>query len=612
MEDSSAAISPATSRAKEDNDLSKICNEMKTWLSGSPATNRLEDNDKESKRRPSTSSIVGSATAGSPMSDVPKSAQGANERCEEPVIDTNKPEDSPSLSNAPSKLSAVIQRINSDSAHDGCDTSLGEQCEESKPEGYPSPVLRAHTLLSDAPRPRPLNEIEAATAEFSAIDPCAVHSWSVSNLCPTEGEDEHGISSLGFLIKEEEDESLNRGLFSVPVIEEDISYQPTESFRNHAKEKGTGPQSLVKSWLTNFLEPPFMLVTYESLVDESLVKCAIDPETGEFLAPVLQPETVRSVVQGPCEGYADLGWRQANMTAKLHIERHIKNCDNIANALRLNLEQLDQEPISLAGAKEEERWPEAKCVIRPAAPSDFANIAEIINAEASSEANPQIFQDKPATVEGVSKIFDACIANNRPFIVATPAQDDFLDKSKWPQNSDDIYQEFSKYMATQPRPVVPVVGFAFVSDYRMGLYGAPCPASQYSGQVRLLIHPDQQRKLYGSALMSRLFLSVSPFHRSVVDHVWKCEKPDGVYEFPVRHNKRQYTQLYAELFFEPHDLQAYQWKADFLEKFGFQEIGYFRNAAAQIEDEHRGQWLNMVLLQSDIMPPSKIMVPLLS
>jgi L-amino acid N-acyltransferase YncA len=364
-------------------------------------------------------------------------------------------------------------------------------------------------------------------------------------------------------------------------------------------------QGIVEVWRTRYLEPSSTQVSQECLHSDTGIHSDINPENGEFLDPVVHPQTVQSVVEGPCRDYNDIGWRHVNMTAELHIKRERKSRMNV---LQMQTEQDDhkQEPLAASAAPKEPPWPDAKCVIRPATPADFAQIAEIMNKEASNECDPQIFQDELTTVQDISRIFDACAANSRPFIVVTPAQVNFLDQSKWPKDSDDLYQEFAKYMAANPRPDPSVYGFAFITDYRTGLHGGSCPASRFNGQVRLVVHPNQGRKLYGSALLDRILLCVSPFHRNSIDYVWDCENPKGVYEFPATYNKRQYTQLYLEHFYEQVIGPEYVFKAAFARKFDFRQVGHLRNAVFRTDDQENKKWLNMVLWQVDLTPVSKI------
>ncbi|KAG8426948.1 hypothetical protein J3459_007669 [Metarhizium acridum] len=609
MEASPAAISPGPTRAQEEDGFSRMCEEMKTWLSGSPAVKCVKSADEGTKMKSSKSATAVSSKARSSIL-MPKAASDAHAESERTTSeDVRKLEAVTILSNGPSNPPVEIQEVMSQldtrglTAQDGCGTLVGEQPENIKSIESSKSIPRASTLLSDTPLPAPLHIIQAATAELSAVKPRedvqSGHSWSVSNVCPTEGGHEDGSSSLSFVVEQEADSNIPHPS-SVLKVQEKIAHQHTGRFLDYATAEGS--QCLLGAWLTKFPALPSVKVPNEDLCNESFVQCAIDTENGEFLPRIPQPETVRHMVGGPCEGYNDIGWRQLNMTSALYIKREMESREN---ALRMIPEQLDHKPEPLAGT-EEVQWPKAKCVIRPAAPSDFAQIAEIINAEAANTANAQIFQEKLAMADDVCKIFDACIANSRPFIVAIPAQDDFLDQSKWPKDSDEVYQEFAKYMAAKPKPPAPVAGFAFVSDYRMNLYGAPCHASRYTGQVRLAVHPDHQRKLYGSALMDRILLSISPFCRSTLDYVWKCDDPKDVYQFPLTRNRRQYTQLYFEHFFAQEDKAPYQPGAEFLAKFGFQEVGYFKNAAVRLDDQHHSHWLNMVLWQSDITPPSKI------
>lgn len=483
-------------------------------------------------------------------------------------------------------------------------SAIGEMIDKDRKPSMSGPSLMVNAELSDAPFSVPLHVIQTVTAELPTTNAQVdhgEHGWSVSMVCPTEARRDDG-TSLHSLPFKDESESQDLDVASLPQLPEKIQDTPAVLFPGFSTARGT--HDLVRAWKTKFLVSPPIAVSHERLRDASLIKCDINPKDGRFLSPVIQPETVRSLSDGLARDYNDIAWRQSNMTSELHIKREVKSRESVANALRTSLEHVVAP--NPAAEIEEAIWPDAKCVVRPAAPSDFAEIAEIINSEARNSRKAQIFETRMATVEDVSKIFKACVASDRPFIVARPSQEDFLDRGKWPKNSDLVYEEFAKYVAVRPRPVSPIVGFAFITDYRVGLFGAPCPGSRFSGQLRLVVHPDHRHKMYGSALLDRILLSVSPFHQSAVDHVWECDSARGVYEFPTTINKRQYIQLYLELFCEQKPLPDYKWRAEFLGKFGFQEVGYLKNAAVQMDDQYHNNWFNMVLWQRDITPTTKL------
>ncbi|KHN99619.1 Acyl-CoA N-acyltransferase [Metarhizium album ARSEF 1941] len=550
MKGLAGASPPGKPRGREEDDeLARICEEMRTWLSGLPAANFFEATDAETKIKSSKSTVVDSSKADFESLASSKSEPDARATSERTTSEDLRrlgagtillPLESPAAIETP-KSQLGTSRLE---AQDGCDKAAGKQSEKTK-----------------------------------------------SNASP------HSMPSLTLMIEREADSRRVRAL-SASKVPEKTARHKTGSCLDYASRKGN--QCLLGAWFPKLSARPSWAIPYESSRDK---KYSAQGGLDAQMARVPGPETFRGRAEGPYPDYDDINWRRANMTSELHIEQEVKRRENLEKLMSMTFEQFGHK--SLAGAGEEQ-WPEAKCLIRPAAPPDFAQIAEIINAEASNTDDTQVFLDKPTSADDVREIFDACTTNGRPFIVALPAQDDFLDQSKWPKGSDEVYQEFVKYMAAKPKPTAPVVGFAFVSDYRMSLYGTPCPASQYTGQVRLVVRADHQRKLYGSALIDRILLSVSPFYRSALDHKWKCDDPKDVYRFPVTHNRRQYTQLYLELFLSQDDSTTYRWKAEFLRKFGFQEVGYLKNAAVQMDGQHHNRWLTMVLWQSNITPTSKI------
>ncbi|OAQ70127.1 Acyl-CoA N-acyltransferase [Pochonia chlamydosporia 170] len=605
MDSSASVVSSRTPQPGEGDNLAKICDEMRLWIAQVPGIKQQFDSsdDGGAKAKSSRSTIVVPSKEGSPDLEslkltthrLPEPEKNNMGETNDSKVTQSFPKDSLKPSSTLEEVTNGIGDVIISSPNIG-NSQVGSEIRNIRERRTPD------ERVSDAPHPAPLHIIQAATAPFSVGKPKleqAEQSWSISSACYVED-----IS--------ENDAPWHKLLSQMEPAIHDVNNTCSPPHVHHIRDQygelltyatSIGKHGLLEAWLTEFPAPSSVTVPNECLGNDSFVEKAINPENGEFFGPIVQPDTVRRRTDGPCVGYNDISWRQANMTTELHIKREVKSRESIATEIRMALEQIEPRPLSVV---EDDQWPDAQCVIRSATPSDFAQIADIINAEASATKSPQIFKGSVVEGEDVSKIFDACRRNYRPFIVAAPAEDDFLDQSKWPSNSGKVYKEFAKYMAAHPKPASPIVGFAFVTDYHMGWDGTPCAASRLTGQVRLVVHPNHRRKLYGSALMDRILLSVSPFHRSALDHAWKCAAGKGVYEFPVTRNKRQYTQLYLELFCEKNDPETYKWRTELLKKFGFQDIGYFFNAVVRMDEQHHCQWYDKVLLATEITPTSKV------
>ncbi|KAK2590656.1 hypothetical protein QQS21_011655 [Conoideocrella luteorostrata] len=454
---------------------------------------------------------------------------------------------------------------------------------------------------SAVPLPAPLHIIQAAMGSSLALRNKRSESdcgWSVSSVCFTDDGTKHVALLPSLSIKEESNVSHNPEAPSKISDEADACLQneaPAEDLKNDP----------VEAWMAKYMTSPTIIIPSDRLIDKSGAHCDIHPEKGKFLSPLSHPAIEKDTVYGPCRDYDDICWRQANMTADLHIQRELKCRENVFKALRITLDQ-EVHVLDVPAPSEEEEWPEAKCVIRPARASDLSAIADIVNAETSLKTSPQVFETNMVLLEDVEKIWDLCRVTSRPFIVVTPAEVDVLDKTKWPEGSDNIYQKFARYIADNPLPAPPVVGFAYITDSRLNTGGHLRLESRYSGSLRIFVHPEHRRNLYGSALVDRIMLSISPFYTSRLDHGWQCDQPDGVYEFPASHNSRQYAQIYVEMFNTRKYEKSREWKTEFLQKWGFKKVGFFANVVVSEDDQHHLHWLDVAIWECPITPISKI------
>lgn len=327
----------------------------------------------------------------------------------------------------------------------------------------------------------------------------------------------------------------------------------------------------------------------------------IDPETGHLLDPIKHPETHMDHCGGQCKDEKDLAWRQANMTSTLHIKR----CQELKRRQEVERQQV-QVWEQLTPTPEEVVWPKANCLIRPAAPRDFGAIAAIMNLEIQQEKRPRIVQAEPATLQDVEFAYHYCQQNLRPFLVAIPVGTDLVDRSKWPQDADEEYEEYMKFKRTQPEKKPPsVLGFAFVTETRVGVLGSHCSGSRFSGQIKLAVHPAHRRKSYGSALLDRILLCTAIYHRSLVDHQWECPEPAAIYEdLPIR-NQRKYTHLYIDTLFEGAEDSDIKWITNMLEKFEFKRIACFKNSM-RLDRGENSTWMDLVTWELEARPVAEI------
>lgn len=358
--------------------------------------------------------------------------------------------------------------------------------------------------------------------------------------------------------------------------------------------------SRTMAWLLKTFKAPAIVQLTPSGSAINHYKRDIDTDTGDFLPEISYPDTFKTLHEGACCDHRDMAWRQANMTAELHINREIRSRELLATKLRTQLKhQTEDIPIEQAA------WPKAECVVRPATPKDFQAIAIIMNMERQAKGSPQVFEWKDVTAADIQKIYNSCRGSLWPFIVATTAGDTLLDRSNWPEGATKAYQSYVAFRSSQAQPQQEILGFAFVTEARVGILGTPCPGSRHAGQAKVIVHPDHRGKLYGSALLDRILLCTAPFHRSLVDYEWQCQDSANIYESISFQNRRKYAWIYVETFCDGKDDPACKAAASFLEKFEFKEVCCLPSAI-KTDRYYDSRWLDLVLWARETQPRSDI------
>ncbi|KAH7170192.1 hypothetical protein EDB81DRAFT_876235 [Dactylonectria macrodidyma] len=436
---------------------------------------------------------------------------------------------------------------------------------------------------SRAPHPVPLHIIEAVTSGIAAprAKPKLSNSaWSLSEL--DSDQDPLPVNS------DAQDSTRPYSPACLPEHDHTIAAGKCD------------PDPFTQDWVTACWSPPTVKLLYGGARVPSSDQQDIDTDNGSLMAPVEYPKTYANQSLGPCNNALDVNWRQAHMTSELRIVREIQNRQKLAQKIRNEIEEKAREsqpdPI-------EEPWPTADCLLRPATPKDFPGIADIINKESKQAKAPQVFETAPVGPQDIQKMYDNCRRNLRPFVVAVASESKFSDRSKWPAGweKDPDFEKFvskqSKKFSTGNR----VLGFALVTNSRMGLFGFPCHGSRFTGRITVLVDPTQRRKLYGSALLDRILLSVAVYHRSLVDYKWECAEPALIYEDVPTKNRRKYARVYIETLVETDQDISNDWISNLMEKFEFRQVARF-GKSIRTDNSPQRQWLDSVFWELEARP----------
>ncbi|OAQ89423.1 Acyl-CoA N-acyltransferase [Purpureocillium lilacinum] len=416
--------------------------------------------------------------------------------------------------------------------------------------------------------------------EFLQKEKRSADSWSVSDLDPSTN-----INSQSVKLVEK-----------LPEIRRPVSRKDHRATFNTTLLSGKGKEgSISHTWLDS-LELPEPVTLPKDSNGLEYRRFDIDTITGNMIAPPEYPETLQCYIEGACRDARDIGWRRCNMTSELQITRELASRQKLGMQVRDSIAQVQADTrVASDAAAEDHQWPNAHCVVRPACPADFQQIADIINLETQS-GSLHVLDSKQVSAADINKVFTYCQHHKRPFIVAVPAEDELLDPAKWPKSSGKAYQEYLEFKKSQPVRTPPVVGFGFISEaFRVGLLNAPCPGMRFSGQARIVVHPKHRRQLYGSALLDKL-LSCICFRRSFVDYEWKCAESGHIYDTSHTSNVRQYTRLYIEVLCEGREDAGLKWRDAMLSKYGFTEAAHLRRFV-RTDRGPESKWIDVVLYE---------------
>ncbi|KAF4448803.1 hypothetical protein F53441_7852 [Fusarium austroafricanum] len=354
---------------------------------------------------------------------------------------------------------------------------------------------------------------------------------------------------------------------------------------------GVNPSlALVTSWeaLHNF-EYPVVDLTQNRRDD-----CDINPANGKPIPPVRYIKLQENKHSAHQRNLMD-------RNSEGHIDREIA----LRKAMKEEIErkEQDEKEAYTKMTLEEDKWPDAHCTLRPAEAGDLQSIANIINLEMRREDS----QISPSKVEPahIATLYNNCLAKHRPFIVAISSPTQIPNRYGWSKDEEEAYQEFLKFKKSRQASQGPgILGFAFVNDSRQGFLGGVCSGSRFSGQIKLVVHPNHRRKLVGSALLDRILLCTSIYHRSLVDYTWDCSETKRTYEYVSTHNQQKYNRLYLETFFTGSKDPRIEGIIRLLEKYDFARVAHFKEAVKH--GKCPGVWKDLVVWEHEARSATEI------
>ncbi|KAF5657569.1 acyl n-acyltransferase [Fusarium heterosporum] len=335
----------------------------------------------------------------------------------------------------------------------------------------------------------------------------------------------------------------------------------------------------------------------QSRGDPGTDDCDINTVTGKLIPPVRYIK-----LQRDSKEQAHIR-RRMDLTSGGHIARELAR----RQTLKEEIQRREQEAQYINQAIiQEETWPNAGCTLRPVATKDFQVIAEIINLEMKQGQDSQIFiSSNKVDPAHIATLYNACLAKHRPFVVAVPSPGQIPNRAGWSKAEEDEYQEFLKFKEARNASQSPnILGFAFIADSRQGFLGGACPGSRFTGQIKLVVHPSHRRKLIGTALLDRILMCASIYHRSLIDYTWDCSEARRTYEYVSAHNQQKYNKLYLETFLIGGEDPRMAGISRLLEKFDFERVAHFKDAVKH--GNQPGIWKDLIVWELETRLTSEI------
>ncbi|EXM37406.1 hypothetical protein RAB80_005192 [Fusarium oxysporum f. sp. vasinfectum] len=404
-------------------------------------------------------------------------------------------------------------------------------------------------------------------------------------------------TSNALVLRERSFSTASMALSAVPLSSDEMAAWNTPRPYDHDKDDDmalvqVNPNSLtaVEKWETQQESYPIFNLTESRhpRVDD----CDINPATGKLIPP---PRYIK--IQKDTQ--ARHNWRRAVTNSEGYIAREL----DLRKTKQEEIERKKEEQKYANMTHEEDKWPDADCTLRPVQPEDFQGIANIINNEMQREGS-QVYLPK-VNCAHIAELYNACTSNRRPFIVAIESPCEIANRSGWSKADEKRYQKLLGYMKSHGASEIPtILGFAFVDDSRQDFLGHACQGARFSGQIKLIVDPEHRRMLVGSALLDRILLSTSIYHRSLVDYTWDCSEPRETYEEIPARNERKYSKLYLETFFDGEGDSRIEWTTRLLEKYDFAKVANFKEAVKH--GNHPGVWKDLVVWEHEARPASEI------
>ncbi|KLU84299.1 hypothetical protein MAPG_03343 [Magnaporthiopsis poae ATCC 64411] len=308
------------------------------------------------------------------------------------------------------------------------------------------------------------------------------------------------------------------------------------------------------------------------------IDCDVNPQDLALQTPYVardtpaDPNDAGKAQDAPREHmYSSLEKRKEKRAAKRDLSS--MHYDSEAEVDELGLGASDQ-----SAPKVQSFEPDVVCFLRPASKEDVGNIQAIYNHEVTHGTQSRDIHK--VTDMDIKSTFDMCKAGNLPFIVAIAGLEHDVREPKG----------LAKKWQTGEPEKGELLGFAFLSNYYVGLCGATDATGGSCVRLTIIVHPQHRRKFIGHALMDKMMHLVCP------NYTYQDMAAFADHEASLAHCGT-FRHVLIETMAQEGDQRSLDGFAQFLGRFGFSKLFELKQS-----HDHRGSLYNQTTWHREIRP----------
>ncbi|KAF3063928.1 hypothetical protein GL218_01626 [Daldinia childiae] len=306
-------------------------------------------------------------------------------------------------------------------------------------------------------------------------------------------------------------------------------------------------------------------------------RCAVDPETGRLMAPVISASEVQGIVQkNPVEPKDDSKpLPEDSLPEELKPKREYRSEEDLPGK-RLEV------PLVYPEKPLNEREIRVPCHLRPAKRDDMMQVAALYNEE--MDASYKLPDKRQVSHHKWINIYDGCCTENMPFLVAV----------------DGWYNAAAENNG-------PVIAFAVMDVAVRGIFGSYKTYAAPCGKLTVVVHPDYRRQNVCSALLDAVFSCCSVYYSSREGYEFVNKEQDRRYMTPIN-NLRRWSWIDIDVVIpsgstkkKVEQSERFKWVATYLSEYFDMRIAYHDEKLFR-DDRYENLWLDRITFRHQCRP----------